>query len=76
MYLPEWIQAYKEPRTGIKRINNGFYKYEVAFTYNPNSAKLGSCFTKNILNIKILYRIYKQPNWAVYLLLQIFFYAF
>ena len=34
MYLPDWIQAYKEPRTEIKRINNGFYKYEVAFTYN------------------------------------------
>ena len=34
MYLPDWIQEYKEPRTEIKRINNGFYKYEVAFSYN------------------------------------------
>jgi hypothetical protein len=39
MYLPEWIQIYKEPRTEIKRIANGFYKYEVAFVYNKEKKK-------------------------------------
>jgi hypothetical protein len=39
MYLPEWIQKYKEPRTEIKQIKNGFYKYEVAFVYNRQKKK-------------------------------------
>ena len=34
MYLPNWIQKYKEPRAEIKRIKNGFYKYEVALVYS------------------------------------------
>jgi hypothetical protein len=34
MYLPDWIQPYKEPRTEIRRINNGYYKYRVEFVYN------------------------------------------
>ena len=28
MYLPDWMQKYKEPRTEIKRIKNAYYKYE------------------------------------------------
>ena len=39
MYLPDWIQKYKEPRTEIKRIKNGFYKYEVAFVYSKTKKK-------------------------------------
>ena len=39
MYLPDWIQKYKEPRTEIKRIANGFYKYEVSFVYNREKKK-------------------------------------
>ena len=39
MYLPDWIQQYKEPRTEIRRIGNGFYKYEVAFVYNKEKKK-------------------------------------
>ena len=39
MYLPDWIQKYKEPRTEIKRIRNGFYKYEVAFVYSKTKKK-------------------------------------
>ena len=39
MYLPDWIQKFKEPRTEIKRIKNGFYKYEVAFVYNKEKKK-------------------------------------
>jgi hypothetical protein len=39
MYLPDWIQQHKEPRTEIKKIKNGFYKYEVAFVYNKEKKK-------------------------------------
>ena len=39
MYLPNWMQKYKEPRTEIKRIKNGYYKYEVAFVYNKEKKK-------------------------------------
>jgi hypothetical protein len=39
MYLPDWIQDHKEPRTEIKRINNGFYKYEVAFVYSKEKKR-------------------------------------
>jgi hypothetical protein len=39
MYLPDWIQKYKEPRTEIKRIKNGFYKYEVAFVYSKEKKR-------------------------------------
>jgi transposase len=39
MYLPDWIQQYKEPRTEIKRIKNGFYKYEVSFVYSKEKKK-------------------------------------
>ena len=33
MYLPEWAQKHKEKYTEIKKIGNGFYKYQVAFRY-------------------------------------------
>ena len=39
MYLPDWIQKYKEPRTEIKRVKNGFYKYQVAYVYNKEKKK-------------------------------------
>jgi len=39
MYLPDWIQEFKEPRTEIKKINNGFYKYEVAFVYSKEKKR-------------------------------------
>jgi hypothetical protein len=39
MYLPDWIQKYKEPRTEIKRIKNGFYKYSVDFVYNKEKKR-------------------------------------
>ena len=39
MYLPEWAQKHKEKYTEIRRINNGFYKYEVAFVYNKEKKK-------------------------------------
>jgi hypothetical protein len=39
MYLPEWVQKFKEPRTEIKKINNNFYKYKVEFIYNKEKKK-------------------------------------
>jgi hypothetical protein len=39
MYLPEWAQKHKEKYTEIRRIKNGFYKYQVAFTYNREKKK-------------------------------------
>jgi hypothetical protein len=39
MYLPDWVQKYKEPRTEIKQVKNGFYKYEVAYVYNKQKKK-------------------------------------
>ena len=39
MYLPDWIQQYKEPHTEIKKIKNGFYKYQIAYVYNKDKKK-------------------------------------
>ena len=39
MYLPEWALPFKEKGTEIKKINNGFYKYEVAFIYDKEKKK-------------------------------------
>jgi transposase len=39
MYLPDWAQKYKEPRTEIRRIKNGYYKYQVDFVYNKEKKK-------------------------------------
>ncbi|MDR1119863.1 MAG: hypothetical protein LBM08_02985 [Dysgonamonadaceae bacterium] len=39
MHLTDLIQKYKEPRTEIKWIKNGFYKYEVAYVYNREKKK-------------------------------------
>jgi len=39
MYLPDWIEKYKEPRTEIKWIKNGFYKYEVAYVYSKEKKR-------------------------------------
>lgn len=35
MYLPPWAQKFKEPKTEIKRIKGGYYKYQVSYRYNP-----------------------------------------
>jgi hypothetical protein len=39
MYLPEWASQYKEPRTEIKKINNRYYKYEVAYVYSKEKKR-------------------------------------
>ena len=39
MYLPEFAQKFKEPRTEIRKIADKFYKYEVAFVYNKDKKR-------------------------------------
>jgi hypothetical protein len=39
VYLPDWAQLYKEPRTEIKRIKKGWYKYQVACVYNKTKKR-------------------------------------
>ena len=39
MYLPDWTKKHKEPHTDIRRIGNGFYKYEVAFVYSKTKKR-------------------------------------
>jgi len=34
MYLPDWMQKFKEKRTEIRLINKVYYKYEVSYKYN------------------------------------------
>jgi transposase len=51
MYLPEWIQKYKEPRTEIRLINGTFYKYQVKYVYDrqkKRSAKQTVCLLGKI----------------------------
>ena len=39
MYLPEWVQKFKEPKTEIKIIKGAFYKYAVEYKYNPEKKR-------------------------------------
>ena len=39
MYLPEWIQKFKEPRTELKKVGGHFYKYQVEYCYNKNKKR-------------------------------------
>ncbi len=48
MYLPEWVQKFKEPRTEIKKIAGGFYKYEVEYKYSAQTKRTKK-ITKKLL---------------------------
>jgi hypothetical protein len=51
MYLPEWIQKFKEPRAEIRLINGTFYKYQVQYSYDrqkKRSAKKTVCLPGKI----------------------------
>lgn len=48
MYLPEWVQKFKEPRTEIKKIKGGFYKYAVEYKYNSDKKRTDK-ITKHLL---------------------------
>lgn len=39
MPLPKWVQKFKEPRTEIKQIKGGYYKYQVSYKYNPSKKR-------------------------------------
>ena len=39
IYLPDWIQSYKEPRTEIRLIKGTYYKYEVSYQYNKDKKR-------------------------------------
>ena len=39
MYLPEWVQKFKEPRTEIKKVGGHFYKYQVEYRYNKQKKR-------------------------------------
>jgi len=39
MYLPEWALKHKEKYTEIRRIGNGYYKYQVAFVYSKEKKR-------------------------------------
>jgi hypothetical protein len=45
MYLPEWVQKFKEPGTEIKKIAGRYYKYEVEYKYSAETKR-----TKKILS--------------------------
>jgi len=48
MYLPEWVQKFKEPRTEIKKVAGGFYKYEVEYKYSVETKRTKK-ITKKLL---------------------------
>ena len=39
MYLPEWAQKFKEPRTEIRKISGHYYKYQVEYRYNKEKKR-------------------------------------
>lgn len=39
MYLPEWVQKFKEPKTEIRKIKGIFYKYAVKYKYNSDKKR-------------------------------------
>ena len=56
MYLPEWALPFKEKGTEIKKINDGFYKYE-EYSKEKFNEKLHSFGT-----MTITYNIADQPD--------------
>lgn len=39
MPLPTWVQQFREPKTEIKFVKGGYYKYEVHYRYNPQKKR-------------------------------------
>ena len=48
MYLPEWVQKFKEPKTEIRIIKGSFYKYAVEYKYNSDKKRTDK-ITKHLL---------------------------
>ena len=58
MYLPEWINQYKEPRTEIKKISGRYYKYEVKYVYDKEKKRTVK------KTIRLLGRITEEDGFA------------
>lgn len=39
MSLPSWVAQHKEPKTEIKLIKGGYYKYQIDYRYNPDKKR-------------------------------------
>lgn len=39
MALPEWVLKFKEPKTEIKKIKGGYYKYALEYKYNTQKKR-------------------------------------
>lgn len=39
MSLPQWVLKFREPKTEIKAIKGGYYKYAVTYKYNPKKKR-------------------------------------
>ena len=48
MSLPNWVLAYKEPKTEIRFIKGGYYKYAVEYKYNSEKGRTDK-ITKGLL---------------------------
>jgi len=81
---PEWLSQYKEPRTEIRFIKGGYYKYAVSYKYDPSIKRtrkvsgdlLGKITehggfapsSKNTLRSKAVFRHSDIKEYGVYLL--------
>ena len=81
---PEWLNQYKEPRTEIRFIKGGYYKYAVSYKYDPSIKRtrkvsgdlLGKITehggfapsSKNTLRSKAVFRHSDIKEYGVYLL--------
>ena len=57
MYLPEWVQSYKEPRTEIRLIKGTYYKYEVRYKYNKEKKRTDK------ITVKLLGKITQENGF-------------
>ena len=57
MYLPKWVLPFKEPKTEIKCIKGGYYKYEVRYQYNPEKKRTDK------LTLRLLGKITEQDGF-------------
>lgn len=58
MYLPEWVQPYKEPRTEIRLIKGTYYKYEVRYQYNKDKKRTDK------ITVKLLGKITQEDGFV------------
>jgi transposase len=72
MKLPAWVLQYREPKTEIRNIKGGYYKYAVAYQYNPLKKRTDKV-TKHLLGkitpeqgfVPSEKRLLKQSNQSI-----------